>query len=105
MEVDGCDVQNKKGWFFTAAKQIYQWWRLMVNPPGAMNLLSWNCWGLGNLLTKQELRDLIQAQDPSVVFLAETWLDKVRLEEIRSKIKFGGMIEVCRDMRRGGGEL
>ena len=34
-----------------------------------------------------------------------SWLDKVRLEEIRSKIKFGGMIEVCSDMRRGGGEL
>ena len=37
------------------------------------------------------------------MFLVETWLDKVRLEEIRSKMKFGGMIEVCRDMRRGGG--
>ena len=71
-----------------------------------MNLLCWNCQGLGNLPTEQELGDLIWTQDPSVVFLVETWLDKVRLEEIRSKMKFGGMIEVCRDMRggtRGGG--
>ena len=70
-----------------------------------MNLLCWNCRELGNLPIEQELGDLIWAQDPSVVFLVETWLDKVRLEEIRSKMKFGGMIEVCRDMRggRGGG--
>ena len=67
-----------------------------------MNLLCWNCRGLGNLPTEQELGDLIRAQDPSVVFLAETWLDKARLEEIRSKLKFGGMIEVCRETRGGG---
>ena len=68
-----------------------------------MNLLCWNCRGLGNLPTEQELGDLTWTQDPSVVFLVETWLDKVRLEEIRSKMKFGGMIEVCRDMREGRG--
>ena len=67
-----------------------------------MNLLCWNCWGLGNLPTEQELGDLIRAQDPSVVFLAETWLDKARLEDIRIKLNFGGMIEVCREMRGGG---
>ena len=36
------------------------------------------------------------------MFLAETWLDKARLEEIRSKLKFGGMIEVYHDTRGGG---
>ena len=36
------------------------------------------------------------------MFLVETWLDKARLEEIRVKLKFGGMIEVCRDTRGGG---
>ena len=45
---------------------------------------------------------MIPAQDPSVMFLAETWLDKTRLEEIRVKLKLGGMIEVCRDTRGGG---
>ena len=61
-----------------------------------------NCRGLGNLLTEQELRDLIWAQDPSIVFLSETWLDKARLEDIRIKLNFVGMIEVCRDTREGG---
>ena len=74
----------------------------MSTLPSEMNLLCWNCRGLGNLQTEQELGDLIRAQDPSVMFLVETWLDKTRLEEIRVKLKFGGMIEVCRDTRGGG---
>ncbi|KAK9984667.1 hypothetical protein SO802_034192 [Lithocarpus litseifolius] len=55
-----------------------------------------------SLKAEQELGDLIQAQDPSVVFLAETWLDKARLEVIKVRYKFGGMIEVSRDDRGGG---
>lgn len=66
----------------------------MSAPPIAMNLLCWNYRGLRNLLTKQELQDLIRARDPLVVFLTETWLDKARLEDIQIKLKFGGMIEV-----------
>ena len=67
-----------------------------------MNLLCWNCYGLGNLPTEQELGDLIWAQDPSIVFLSETWLDKARLGDIRIKLNFGGMIKVCRDTRERG---
>ena len=37
------------------------------------------------------------------MFLAETWLTKARLEEIRARYKFGGMIEVSRETR--GGEV
>ena len=67
-----------------------------------MNLLCWNCRGLGNLSTGQELGDLIRAKDPSIVLLAETWLDKARLEDIKVRLNFGGMIEVCRDTKGGG---
>ena len=45
---------------------------------------------------------MIQAQDPSVVFLTETWLDKARLEEVRVQYKFGGLIEVSKESRGGG---
>ena len=45
---------------------------------------------------------MIRAQDPSVVFLAETWLDIARLEDIRIKLNFGGMIEFCRETRGRG---
>ena len=47
-----------------------------------MSLLCWNCRGLGNPQTIQELGDLVQVQDPAVVFLAETWLDEARLIEL-----------------------
>ena len=67
-----------------------------------MNILCWNCHGLGNPQTVQELGDLIQAQDPLVVFLAETWLNKARLEEIKARYKFKGLIEVSRISRGWG---
>ena len=45
---------------------------------------------------------MIWAQDPLVVFLAETWLDKARLEEIKMRFKFEGLMEVSRTGRGGG---
>lgn len=67
-----------------------------------MSLLCWNRRGLRNLEIEEELGHLIRTQDLSVVFLAKTWLTKVRLEEIRASYKFGGMIEVLREVRGGG---
>ena len=45
---------------------------------------------------------MIWAQDLSIVFLAETWLDKARLETIKARYKFGGLVEVSRENRGGG---
>ena len=67
-----------------------------------MNILCWNCRGLGSPQIDQEPEDLIQAQDPLVVFVAETWLDKARLEEIKVRYKFKGLIEVSRISKGGG---
>ena len=44
---------------------------------------------------------MIRVQDPLVVFLAETWLGKVRLEEIKVRYKFEGLIEVSKANRGG----
>ena len=41
-------------------------------PPITISCLLWNCCGLGNPCTKNELTDLVWAKDPFVVFLAET---------------------------------
>ena len=68
-----------------------------------MNLLVWNCRGLGNLRTK-ELRNIIRAKDPSIVFLAETWVNEARLERVHHSIKFDHKWEVCSG-RRGGGQV
>ena len=53
-----------------------------------MSLLLWNCCGLGDSRRENELVRLIQAKNPSVVFIAETWIDEVRLDQILSKINF-----------------
>ena len=39
------------------------------------------------------------------MFLAETWLDKSRLEDIQVRLNFGGMIEVYHEAQEGVGLL
>ena len=51
-----------------------------------MYMLCWNYRGLRNQQTVQELNDLVRAQDPTVVFLAKTWLDEARLVGIRDTL-------------------
>ena len=67
-----------------------------------MSLLVWNCCRLGNLRTGKELEVLIRAKDPSIVFLAETWVDEARLKEIQRNIYFENLFFVERNNRGGG---
>ena len=67
-----------------------------------MNLLVWNCRGLGNLRTERELVSILRAKDPSVVFIAETWADEARLERTLSNINFDQKWVVPRTTRGGG---
>ena len=67
-----------------------------------MSLLCWNCRGLGNRLTVQELGNFVRAQDPSVVFLAETLLDEARLGSIRDSLQFGHHHGVSKISHGGG---
>ena len=53
-----------------------------------MNLIVWNCRRLGNLRTGNELGDIIRAKDPYVVFIAETLIDKARLDKVMQVIDF-----------------
>lgn len=53
-----------------------------------MNCLVWNCHRLGNLRTGKELREIIWAKDPSVVFIAETLTDEARLDMIQVNLDF-----------------
>ena len=41
-----------------------------------MSLLSWNCWGLGNLQSVNALEKVVRKEDPKLVFLMETKSDK-----------------------------
>ena len=67
-----------------------------------MNLLVWNFRGLGNLRTKKELVSILRAKDPSIVFIAETWTDEVRLDRTLSYINFDQKWVVPRSTRGGG---
>ena len=53
--------------------------------------MSWLCWnvrGLGNRRTVRELEALVRAQDPVVLFLAETWADEDKLHFLCNKLNF-----------------
>ena len=67
-----------------------------------MSLLVWNYCGLRNPLTEDQLADLVWAKDPSVVFIAETWADKARLERVKRRIQFKNLFEVPRRNKVGG---
>ena len=67
-----------------------------------MNLLLWNYRELGNPRTENELVGLIQVKDLSVVFIAETWTNEVRLDRTLSKINFDQKWVVPR-LNKGGG--
>ncbi|XP_074341995.1 uncharacterized protein LOC141679392 [Apium graveolens] len=67
-----------------------------------MNLLSWNCRGLGNLRTVRILGDLIKSLNPAFVFLSETLVDKGTIAELCLKPRFADFFAVDK-VGRGGG--
>ena len=53
--------------------------------------MSWLCWnvrGLGNWSTVRELGSLVRAQDPTALFLAETWVGEDRLKRLCGELLF-----------------
>jgi ribonuclease HI len=67
-----------------------------------MNCISWNCRGLGNQGTVQELARIMRIKDPSVLFLSETWMDDDRLELLHCRFHFSNKFVVKR-INKGGG--
>ena len=53
-----------------------------------MNLVSWNCQGLGNPKAVRALHRIVKSKGPTVLFLMETKLNNGRIEDIRTKIGF-----------------
>ena len=45
---------------------------------------------------------MVQAIDPSVMFLAETWADEARLKQVLQKIQFENIFITPRPNRGGG---
>ena len=67
-----------------------------------MSIICWNCRGLRNQRTKDQLADMVWAKDPSIVFLAETWTGEARLTHIQDRLKFKNKFVAPRRHRVGG---
>ena len=65
-----------------------------------MSLLVWNYRGLGNLLTEDQLANLVWAKDLSVVFIVETWTDKTKLERVKEKYNSKICLRLCEEIKR-----
>ena len=67
-----------------------------------MSHLVWNCCGLENPRIVRELGDYTRAKDPAVVFLAETWTDDARLDQVLRNFDFRNKWSVPSGYRGGG---
>ena len=67
-----------------------------------MKHLSWNCHGLGNTAAVLALLDVQRRNNPDVVFLSETHLDRYPADCLRRRMKMDFMIIQTSDGRRGG---
>ncbi|VFQ61854.1 unnamed protein product [Cuscuta campestris] len=67
-----------------------------------MSTICWNCRGLGNRRTVQEVAELISAKKPEFVFLMETKGSRVAAEELRVRIGFHGLFVVDSVGKSGG---
>ena len=56
-----------------------------------MSCLNWNCRGLRNPQTEDELIALVSNKDPKIVFLMETKLEKIPMERTGCKMQFNNI--------------
>lgn len=67
-----------------------------------MNLLSWNCQGLGNSRAVRVLRDILRSHQPNFLFLSETLSVGSKIAELSLKLGFSNFFAVDKHGRGGG---
>ncbi|CAN0914972.1 hypothetical protein LINGRAHAP2_LOCUS28862 [Linum grandiflorum] len=67
-----------------------------------MIVMSWNCRGMGQPRAVRVLGELVETHRPGVVILLETFVNKSRMETIRTDLKLGGCFAVDADGHSGG---
>lgn len=69
---------------------------------GIMNIIFWNCGGLGNLRIIQALCGIIQQQDPHIAFLSESKCNVSLLRKLKFQLGFDHVFVVnSRGQSRG----
>ncbi|TYJ37050.1 hypothetical protein E1A91_A05G349500v1, partial [Gossypium mustelinum] len=67
-----------------------------------MKILCWNCRGAGNLATVRELKQLLAANVPDIVFLCETKIHSNGFHRIRTICRMEGCLAVDSEGKSGG---
>ncbi|XP_012442051.2 uncharacterized protein LOC105767072 [Gossypium raimondii] len=67
-----------------------------------MKIFCWNCHGIGNPATVRELKQLLVANDPDIVFLCETKIHSNAVSRVRSICRMEGCLAVSSDGKSGG---
>lgn len=63
-------------------------WTPRWRTAGRMNLICWNCRGIGNALTVQELHEIALKFAPEVLCIVETQIGRVRAENLASTLGY-----------------
>ncbi|PNT74869.1 hypothetical protein BRADI_1g23405v3 [Brachypodium distachyon] len=67
-----------------------------------MNLLCWNCRGLGQPRTVRELERLVTVHKPKLLFVSETCNRQKYVESLRWRLGLKHVITVTEDGKGGG---
>ena len=67
-----------------------------------MNILRWNCRGLGNLRAATVLSHLVREKAPNVLFLMETKQTVDEMRKTQADLKYDSMLAVPCVHRAGG---
>ncbi|KAG8497199.1 hypothetical protein CXB51_008579 [Gossypium anomalum] len=67
-----------------------------------MKLMCWNCRGVGNFATVRDLKQLLIASDPDIIFLCETKINANRFSYVHRKCRMEGCLAVNAEDKSGG---
>ena len=67
-----------------------------------MKIISWNCWGLGNLYAVTALSHIVRFQAPKVFFLMEKKRSMTEMKQITDDLPYQGVFVVPSVGRSGG---
>ena len=67
-----------------------------------MNLMCWNCRGMGNPWSVRRLRKWSALYAPDIVFVSETMISKAAAEMVKERIGYTNAIGVASTGRSGG---
>ncbi|KAG4109599.1 hypothetical protein ERO13_1Z049322v2 [Gossypium hirsutum] len=67
-----------------------------------MSIICWNCRGVGNPATVRDLKQLLVANDPNIIFFCETKINANKFDSIRRKCRMEGCLAVKVEGKSGG---